>query len=115
MLKEPGANLVRVFDLHELSLAVAAQNPHEANPFSRAVGLMCFRMAQKWRPPGCSTVELRQRRELLLQCVERLKVAEQPLLCSLAHAQLAERERRARSVLQQFLNLGRYGNGKAKF
>ena len=90
MLKEPGANLVRVFDLHELSLAVAAQNPHEANPFSRAVGLMCFRMAQKWRPPGCSTVELRQRRELLLQCVERLKVAEQPLLCSLAHAQLAQ-------------------------
>ena len=33
-------------------------------------------MAQKWRPPGCSTGELRQRRELLLQCVERLKVAD---------------------------------------
>ena len=92
VLKEPGANLVRVFDLHELSIAAATHNPHEANPFSRAVGLMCFRMAQResYSDPACSSSELQQRRELLLQCVERLKVSEQPLLCSLAHAQLAQ-------------------------
>lgn len=48
MLKEPEANVVRVFDLATLSAEYGA----DANPFAHSVALMCYRMALRCNSPA---------------------------------------------------------------